>query len=196
MQVKSTTLCACGCGGFVNRYRKWIWKHSPPTAKPITPLDVRFWRHVTKDGPIPPHCPEIGSCWTWDGFIATNGYAYMWLSREKKMILVHRLSWELHNGPIPEGLWVLHKCDNRACPNPHHFFLGTHQDNIADMILKGRGAHKMGEDASAHKLTTIQVLEIRERSRKGEDSLSLSKEYGVGHSTVCSVVNRKSWKHI
>jgi hypothetical protein len=71
-------------------------------------------------------------CWPWTGKIATNGYGYL------DNMLAHRASWLIHHGPIPEGLQVLHHCDNPRCVNPDHLWLGTQADNVADMMAKGR----------------------------------------------------------
>lgn len=80
----------------------------------------------------------VSGCWEW---IASTNQKYGHISVSnvggtKKMRNAHRVSWELYNGPIPEGLQVLHKCDNRLCVNPDHLFLGTHQDNMNDMKQK------------------------------------------------------------
>jgi hypothetical protein len=98
----------------------------------------RFWSHVDKQGPAPAHLPELGSCSEWiaavnkeDGYgVLTNG--------DGGIQYAHRYSWELHYGPIPDGLWVLHHCDNTICVRPDHLFLGTAADNVADMLTKGR----------------------------------------------------------
>ena len=90
------------------------------------PLETKFWKYVNKtDG-----------CWLWTGKARREGYgAVGW----PKTISAHRLSWGLHNGPIPAGLWVLHKCDVRLCVRPDHLFLGTNLDNMRDRIKKRRG---------------------------------------------------------
>ncbi len=85
-----------------------------------------FWSHVIK-GP---------NCWAWDGMKDDHGYGKMrWGKRETK---AHRVSFEIHFGPIPKGLIVIHACDNPECCNPEHLRAATHQENITDMIQKGR----------------------------------------------------------
>ena len=86
----------------------------------------RFWRRVNK----------TDTCWWWTGTVATHGYGTMSINSEPR--LMHRFSYELHKGPVPEGLFVCHRCDNKRCVNPDHLFTGTHQDNMRDMVEKGR----------------------------------------------------------
>lgn len=81
--------------------------------------------------------PECG-CWIWT---AATHQGYGEICYKGKKETAHRVSWELHNGPIPHGLWVLHRCDTRECVNPKHLFLGTQLDNIADCVKKGRNTH-------------------------------------------------------
>ena len=82
--------------------------------------------------------PEPNSgCWLWLLSLC-NGYGRIYDLQNKRGALAHRLSWEIHRGAIPSGLWVLHKCDVRSCVNPDHLFLGTGLDNMTDMIAKGR----------------------------------------------------------
>lgn len=75
-------------------------------------------------------------CWIWTGSKNTGGHGQFTVCG--KCITAHRVSYELYIGPIPEGMWVLHKCDNPPCQNPDHLFLGTRQDNVDDMVRKGR----------------------------------------------------------
>jgi hypothetical protein len=96
----------------------------------------RFWGKIDKNGPVPEHRPELGPCWAWTGHKDDNGYGQFYLCGG--FAKAYRFSWELHNGPIPDGLWVLHKCDRPCCCNPAHLFLGTRQDNVDDMVAKGR----------------------------------------------------------
>lgn len=110
------------------------------------------------------------------------------------MVRVHRLSWFIHNGPIPKHLFVCHKCDNRACVNPKHLFLGTADDNVQDAVRKGRMAR--GETSGTHKLTEKQVLEIRKRVKNGEKQLPLAAEYGVQGPAIFKIVHRERWRHL
>lgn len=82
--------------------------------------------------------PTPGGCIEWQGAKNHNGYGHAWDYSEKKTVRAHRLAWEARYGPIPKGTFVLHTCDNRACINVQHLYLGTAADNTKDMIGRGR----------------------------------------------------------
>jgi len=102
------------------------------------PLADRLWEKVNRDGPVPPHCPELGPCWIWTRAANKAGYGKIGSGEGAGTLATHRVSWELTNGRVPDGLFVLHRCDNPPCCNPAHLFLGTSRDNTQDMIAKGR----------------------------------------------------------
>jgi hypothetical protein len=130
--------------------------------------------------------PEPNSgCHPWMGFVRPNGYGTIHLDRKREY--AHRVSWRIHRGEIPHGLFVLHKCDVRCCVNPDHLFLGTAADNAADMVAKGRDRRPLP------KLTASQVGEIRARVAGGVVQASLAREYGVSKATVCLIVSRQKW---
>lgn len=127
----------------------------------VKPLAERFWSKVNKDGPIQPHVPELGPCWVWTGAKYGSKWKYGFLGgcRGARNKLAHHLSWEMHCGPIPEGQWVLHRCDNPPCVNPKHLFLGTAKDNTQDMLKKGRHKHsgrKPGSKLSPESLASFR----------------------------------------
>src|SRR5258708_9493686 len=97
-------------------------------------------------------------CWEWTGYKASNGYGRFMLRGDA--VRAHRACYEIYVGPIPEGMHVLHRCDNRGCVNPSHLFLGTHTDNMRDMEAKGRSRHPRGDNHLSSKLTESQVRAI------------------------------------
>lgn len=150
-----------------------------------TPAD-RFWAKVNK----------TDSCWLWTG--ATTSYGYGMLARTKKgerFYLAHRLSWEIHFGPIPKGSLVCHNCpsgDNPLCVNPAHLFLGTHGDNMQDMARKGRNSH-----LPQRKLTPDDAREIRRRyANKEASQAKLASEYNTSVTTIRNILLRKTYKYV
>ncbi len=145
----------------------------------------RFWENVQK----------TNGCWIWTS--GTVAYGYGNLCINGKMQRTHRYSWELHNGPIPDGLFVLHKCDNPLCVNPAHLFLGTHQDNMDDKMSKGRHVSLRGSSHGNAKLDESDVIEIRRRyTSTGITQAELGREYGVDRTTISLIVRRKKWAHL
>jgi hypothetical protein len=151
------------------------------------PLDQRFWARVEKsDG-----------CWLWIGADFKQGYGGISVYG-RDMQLAHRVSWELTNGPIPEGMWVLHKCDVRRCVRPDHLYLGTVTENARDAVDRGRATHMVmtGEECPKAKLTEAQVEEIRRLYVAGLKVTyrELSKRYGVTPEQISNIVRGKNWR--
>lgn len=151
----------------------------------------RFWQQVDAGG---------SGCWEWTGRRSTRGYGIMRV--RGKVHRMHRLSWELHYGPIPpgsgyHGTCVLHKCDNRACVRPDHLFLGTNADNSADKMAKGRWgvSHQIGELHGGHKLTEDDVLAIINNTEDVSQRV-LALRYGVSKSTISVIKRGIRWKHL
>ena len=118
------------------------------------------------------------------------------MRRLGKNLKAHRVSWELHYGPIPEGMVVMHECDNPPCCNPVHLRLGTQSENMEDMREKARGVttHHTGERNPASKLTRAQVVEMRRRHGDGEFARALAREFGINHKTALQIVKGQIWK--
>jgi hypothetical protein len=163
-------------------------------------IEERFWPKVNVRGD--------DECWPW--LAATwLGYGHLMVNRKPKK--AHRISWELAHGPIPDGLFVCHRCDNPPCVNPAHLFLGTHADNMADAAAKGRTMS--GDDhwvrkhpelawggrrttRGACRLVDAQVLEIRRRRANGEGVVPLGQAFGVSHATISDICRRRTWRHL
>lgn len=120
------------------------------------------------------------------------------MRRLGKNLKAHRVSWELHRGPIPVGAVVMHSCDNPACVNPEHLALGSQLDNLADMRAKARGVttHHVGERNPASKLSGDDVRRLRLLAAEGWPLRRLAREFGLNHKTVAGIVRRLTWRHI
>lgn len=134
--------------------------------------------------------PEPNSgCWLWTASYNRVGYGAIKVAGG--MTVAHRASWEAHNGSVPSGLLVLHRCDNRACCNPGHLFLGTQQDNMDDMRHKGRSPARQGERNGRAKLTAVQVDEIRLASGSNTE---IARRYGVAHQMISRIRRGEAWR--
>lgn len=140
-----------------------------------------FWSQVDRSG----------DCWIWQGAIHSRDWQYGSLSvlGRGKRFLAHRFIWMVLHGPIPEGLYVCHACDNPKCVNPEHLWLGSPRENTRDMVRKGR-------DGWERKLTAEKVREIRLRHSEGETGASLARRFGIAECTVGRVIRRKAWAHV
>jgi hypothetical protein len=134
-------------------------------------------------------------CWLWTAHL-NCGYGVIAVGApSKKLDKAHRIAFQLYRGPIPDGLFVLHKCDVRACCNPDHLFLGTNADNMADMAAKGRACLHQGVTNGRAKLTEDNVREIRRRHGR-QSQPSLAKEFGVCRRTIQQIQYRNLWPHL
>ena len=134
-------------------------------------------------------------CWRWTAGTFSNGYGQFRVGSRK--VRAHRAAYERLVGPIPDGMRVCHRCDNRPCVNPDHLFLGTDLDNARDRDAKGRGrvrpARLTGASNPAAKLSTAEVFEIR-RAARHETQRSLAKRFGVSQSQIGNIVRGTSWR--
>jgi hypothetical protein len=149
---------------------------------------ARFWEKVDRwDGP--------DACWIWLGAFRRDGYGEF---RDGTTVAAHRESWTLTNGPIPDGLFVCHTCDNRRCVNPTHLFLGTNADNLADMAAKGRASRAglAGEANGNAVLTDAKVRSIRDALSQGSSKKGLSRTYGVSRRLIQRIADGTAWSHV
>jgi hypothetical protein len=151
----------------------------------IPTKEQRFWSNVAKS--------EDG-CWLWTAGKNGDGYGNASLRDGKSgSIRAHRLSYQLHYGPIHEGMCVLHRCDVRACVRPDHLFIGTHADNAADRRAKGRNARQDGAFSNSAKLTESEVRAIRSDARSQK---KIADTFGVSQMTIQRIKAGHSWKNV
>lgn len=153
------------------------WNHTPTcSCEKCTPrsLAEKFWPKVEK--------AEPDGCWEWKANRDRGGYGRMTVAgTPRKIDSAHRVAWQLTNGPIPDGLWVLHRCDNRGCVNPAHLFLGTRTDNVRDMMAKGRD-----------NIVRAKALAARTHCRKGHEYTLANTGRNTDGSRRCRACDRIS----
>lgn len=158
----------------------------------VTPIEQRFNAKVDRSaGP--------DACHPWTASINGAGYGQIGTGgRAGHPIGAHRVAWEIANGPIHDGMLVLHRCDNKLCCNAAHLFIGTQKENIADMDAKGRARRPVlrGKDSGMAKLTDRRVLAIRAAYANGATQVQLAERFSVSQSTVSSIVLRRTWQHL
>jgi len=158
----------------------------------VTTIEDKFWSKVAKRG--------RDDCWEWTGTKTDQGYGYLHLrigpryAGKQKKIPAHRLSYELHHGrilPGHAGVFVRHSCNNPGCCNPAHLSLGTHTDNMRDMVEAGRSTS--GAKNPKAKLTLEQVEAAKELRRVGWTYKRIGKVFGVHLATIECAVKGKTW---
>lgn len=159
-----------------NRYCSRECYHAQDRARAI----IRFWSRVKK----------TATCWLWTGRRDKDGYGTSGIGR------ANRVAWEYTHGPVPEGLSILHSCDNPPCVRPDHLYAGTPAKNMEDRAQ--RGHYDIGEAHPMAILTETKVHEIRATyvPRKNGGMIALGQRFGVGTSTIQAIISRKIWKHI
>lgn len=161
----------------------------------LTDADVvRFWSKVQRSD----------TCWEWTASISGSGYGLFSIRhRSATPAKAHRVSYEIHNGPIPGNMHVLHTCDNRSCVRPDHLYLGTNADNVRDRVTRGRTRTwateraRLGERHPRAKLTDEIVLGARVAVASGEATIiDLARQHGVAFATMQAAVRGKTWTHL
>lgn len=160
-------------------------------AKRRAGLDAGFWSKVD----------QSGDCWLWGGArqsrnrYGTGGYGT--LIRHGRQVYAHRHAYELAVGPIPDGMEILHQCDNPPCVNPAHLRVGTHAENMAEVRERGRSRPAIGERSGSARLTEAAVREIRRvYGHDGASAKDLAQRFGVHRESIYAVVLGKSWRHV
>ena len=151
---------------------------------------IRYHAKVDRRGP--------DECWLWTGSRrGRKQYGqYGCFSVNGKLVGAHRFGYELLIGPIPDGIYVLHRCDTPLCQNPAHWFLGTPRDNSQDREQKGRHIPARGEQDGNAKLTESTVREIRNLYASGISQYVLARRFSITQATVSQVVRQKTWTHL
>lgn len=195
--------CHCGCGQKTSITRQdypefgttkgdpyhYATGHRRGSRMRENALD-RFMQRIDRSG-------GDESCWEWTAGKSSRGYGTITVGGVN--LGAHRFAFENFVGPIPDGMYVCHKCDNPACCNPSHLFLGTALDNNRDRNSKGRANRAVGERARHALLTSEEVLEIRRTYRQGSSDFNqpaLALRFGVSQSTISDIVLGKKWKHL
>ena len=157
-----------------------VYERKPRKPQKRKPAEERFWAKVNKN-------TESG-CWEWEA--SCNQYGYGQFSDiNGKTIKAHRYSYELNKGPIPEGMCILHSCDNRRCCNPNHLSVGSHLENYHDMLNKNRQHYK-------NILNSEKVKNIKIRLQSGEFYKNIAKEFDIPSVTVYHIKTGKTWAHV
>lgn len=158
--------------------------------KPIpshTEAATSFWARL----------PSGDGCWVWTGARQAKGYGRVWF--RGRIWGTHRLAWFLTRGEIHAALQVCHRCDNPPCCNPAHLFLGTNEENVADMMRKGRfnvGSRPRGADVHNARLTEADVLEIRRLHAVTGELTPLARRFRVTRQNIYRIVTGRSWRHV
>lgn len=177
--------------GWCEMHYQRVVKHGTPEGGPTThaaPED-RFWRGVEKAGP--------SDCWLYVRGQNRGPYGrFQSGGKGSPHVGAHRYSYEMHHGPIPEGMFVLHSCDNPRCVNPAHLSVGTPKDNTADMIRKGRArpVAPKGVNSPNARLNDEAVRIIRANPEISDRELA--RRFGVATRTVHRVRVGEGWLHV
>jgi hypothetical protein len=157
-----------------------------PGPPPVDPA-IRYHAKVSRRGP--------DECWPWvGGIFKPSGYGRIYVG--KTSTTAHRFGYKLLIGPVPDHIMVCHRCDNPPCQNPAHWFLGTHTQNMADMVAKDRAYHPRGAVNRFALLTAADVIAIREMYAAGATITAVAERFAVKPATVSNIITGKHWTQV
>lgn len=154
------------------------------TGRPETPIRYRLLSKINFE--------TSTGCWEWIGARLPQGYGLI-KRKDGFQLRAHRVAYELVHGLIPEGMFVCHRCDNPSCVRPSHLFVGSHVQNMADMVVKGRAARLLGDCNGSAKLDAAKVNSIRNSA--GSYS-QIARQFCVSASAVGLIKRRQRWPHL
>lgn len=175
--------------GLCDKHYSRLQRHGDSGTTKADPRDVTLKERITMNVEI-----NSNGCWVWKKRLNHDGYGVISIKKSKRF--VHRVVYQEWVGSIPEGKEVCHTCDVRNCCNPEHLFVGTHLDNIRDMVKKGRNAPVAGENNPRAILTEAQVIEIFKKLIKGERVSTIAVNFGVPSRIIHNIKNLKAWKSV
>lgn len=167
---------------------RFVWKNATEEEK-LNRMRLLIEQYIEKN--------EYG-CWDWSGDINKCGYAHIKIGgrTESKSYNAHRIAYLVYKGKIQDGLVVCHTCDNRLCCNPEHLFLGTHLDNMRDMISKKRERFLKGADCPWAKLREYHILTILDFIRYGMNCGEIARLFNITRGQIQEIKSGRKWGHI
>ncbi len=151
--------------------RKLQWRYN------MIPLKEKFWRYANKK--------SKDECWIWSGHLRGKGYGH--INHKHKNLSAHRVSWTIHNESIPEGKLILHKCDNPACVNPNHLYIGTYGDN--NMDRENRNPGTSGVPSTIGPEATQKIIDLYSSGKYRQTELSMI--YNLSRAQISRICTKK-----
>lgn len=173
--------------GYCKKHHQWHWKRGLLPPPKVVSLSEKLRQNSALQ--------QDTGCILWTAWKNNRGYGVVGLPLGKKAY-AHRISYELTNGPIPEGMSVCHRCDTQACINPAHLFVGTHQENMRDSAAKGRAKQPKPRLGTAHHLAAFTVDQVRLIRGSSLNDRQLAKQLGAHHDTVRNCRTRITYRDV